>query len=68
MIEQSPKIAISRAVLDGTTPTTRKRLEVPNNERIVDLRPYYFECFTHSLIIIYGVLILILTFYNPFLD
>lgn len=32
----------------------------------VNLRPYYIACFTHSFIIIYGVLILILQFYNPF--
>ncbi len=67
MIEQSPKIAISRAVMDGATPNTRKRLTKPVDEREINLRPYYIACFTHSLIIIYGVLILILTFYNPFL-
>lgn len=28
-------------------------------------KPYYWEVFTHSLIIIYGFAILVFTFYNP---
>lgn len=31
----------------------------------VNLKPYYWECFTHSLIIVYGLVILLFTFYNP---
>ncbi|TNV82174.1 hypothetical protein FGO68_gene8270 [Halteria grandinella] len=29
------------------------------------LKSFYWECFTHGLIIIYGIVILIFTFYNP---
>ena len=39
-----------------------------SNKTKVDLRPFYWACLTHSFIILYGVLILILQFYNPFLN
>jgi len=32
----------------------------------INMKPFYWECFTHSLIMIYGVAILVVTFYNPF--
>ena len=32
---------------------------------MVNLKPYYWECFTHSLIIIYGLAILFFTLHNP---
>lgn len=64
---KSPKIVIRNAVLEGATPNTmrkaKKNTSVTNK---VDLKPFYFECFTHSWIIIYGVLILLFKFYNPF--
>ena len=31
----------------------------------VNMRPFYWECFSHSLIILYGIVILVFTFYNP---
>ena len=36
-----------------------------NNGPPKNYKPYYWEVFTHSLIILYGVAILIFTFYNP---
>ena len=31
----------------------------------IDMKPFYWECFSHSLIIVYGIVILMFTFYNP---
>ena len=66
----TPKIAIRR---DLVSPNTRRKLpdNTPNmssdlgSRAPVNLKPWYWECFTHSLIIIYGVAILLFTFYNP---
>jgi len=68
---KSPKIVVRRALADNSTPNTKKRLMGSETGSeiggTVNLKPYYWECFTHSFIILYGVLILILQFYNPFL-
>jgi hypothetical protein len=62
----SPKIVIRRAVMEKTTPRTVRRAEETETNHQVNMTPFYIECLTHSFIIIYGLIILLLTFYNPF--
>ena len=68
---KSPKIAIRRQ-LSGAGSDNRASNRISSNtdlggggENRVNLKPYYWECFTHSLIIIYGLAILFFTLYNP---
>ena len=70
---KSPKIVIRRELEGRKTPdrggkrTSAQVLLSPSEtgRGPVNLRPFYWECFTHSLIIVYGVVILVFTFYNP---
>ena len=62
---KSPKIAIRRQLPEGSrihSPISRDGGGAGN----INMKPFYWECFTHSLIMIYGVAILVVTFYNPF--
>jgi Transmembrane amino acid transporter protein len=66
---KSPKIAIRRQVPGAAAGKSENRIS-SNTDNAggaapVNLKPYYWECFTHSLIIIYGLIILVFTFYNP---
>jgi hypothetical protein len=70
-INKSPKIVIRNAIIETQSPRTKRRVHaaVRNSQGStggVSMAPYYWECFTHSWIIIYGFVILILQFYNPF--
>lgn len=60
----SPRIVIDNAVLESESPMIQRRIRNPNEKP--DLTPYYKQCVYHSAIIIYGVLILFLQFFNPF--
>lgn len=64
---KSPKIVIRKALAPNSPAKLRRGLVQSPSERRepLNLRPFYWECFTHSLIMIYGVVILIFTFYNP---
>lgn len=62
-MQMSPKIVVNNAVLEGATPMTMRRANQQNKKP--DMKRFYWECFTHSFIIIYGVLIVVFQFYNP---
>jgi hypothetical protein len=67
---KSPKIVIRRA-LERQSSNKRSdsasllSLSDAGPSRHLNLKPFYWECFTHGLIIVYGVVILLFTFYNP---
>jgi hypothetical protein len=65
---KSPKIVIRRVLESKNNKYSKQpqQLMSPSDSRQpIDMKPFYWECFTHSLIIIYGVVILMFTFYNP---
>lgn len=73
---KSPKIVIRREIPGGGNGAGGGRRYSDNNSFVggvpgqgnaapKNYKPYYWEVFTHSFIIIYGVAILIFTLYNP---
>ena len=62
--QMSPRIVIDNAVLESKSPMIQRRLRNPNQKP--DMSPFYKAAALHSVIIIYGVLILFLQFFNPF--
>eukprot|EP00350_Pseudokeronopsis_sp_OXSARD2_P013804 CAMPEP_0170568396 /NCGR_PEP_ID=MMETSP0211-20121228/81166_1 /TAXON_ID=311385 /ORGANISM="Pseudokeronopsis sp., Strain OXSARD2" /LENGTH=136 /DNA_ID=CAMNT_0010890263 /DNA_START=816 /DNA_END=1223 /DNA_ORIENTATION=+ len=65
-LHKSPQITLKNTYLKKQNTSQIER--IAKAEEKPDLKRFYWACFTHSFIIIYGIGILIFTFINPIPD